>query len=104
MRSLNRSMRIGLNGGIRVLMCTVDRVYCHGNKKVHGKSGSIHYPRIVLPGKDDLPSGSWASGVPIKERYSDHIIIFTLDYNIQYFKSYQIILGSSPTKLEKNQN
>lgn len=52
MRSLNRSMRIGLNGGIRVLMCTVDRVYCHGNKKVHGKSGSIHYPRIVLPGKD----------------------------------------------------
>ncbi len=71
MRSLNRSMRIGLNGGIRVLMCTVDRVYCHGNKKVHGKSGSIHYPRIVLPGKDDLPSGSWASGVPIKGRYSD---------------------------------
>jgi len=70
LRSLNRSMRIGLNGGIRVLMCTVDRVYCHGNKspwKIWLDTSSA----LVLPGKDDLPSESWASGVPIKGRYSD---------------------------------
>ncbi|MFV9646815.1 MAG: hypothetical protein ACNYWU_13415 [Desulfobacterales bacterium] len=50
-------------------------VYC-GPRILHGnKSPWIIWldtsSALVLPGKDDLPSGSWASGVAIKGRYSD---------------------------------
>jgi len=63
LRSLNKSMRIGLNGGIQVLMYTVDRVYCHGNKspwKIWLDTSSAH--RSPSKGRPTIRKlGKWSN-------------------------------------------
>jgi len=35
-------------------------------QEVHGESGPVYYPRIFLPGEDDIPEGIRSGGISIK--------------------------------------